>query len=94
MIKRSLNDIFKQRTKDRAQANAEDKPGVKDANEQRKLAQQKKWALAKTVDNLANGGMLIPKPEALIGGLDELADRARASAPVKRGRGRPRKIIT
>ena len=94
MIKRSVNDIFKQRTKDRAQWNSEEKPGVRDAFEERKIAQQKKWKLAQTVDNLANGGMLIPKPEALIGGLDELADRARASAPVKRGRGRPRKIIT
>ena len=94
MKKRSVNDIFKQRTKDRAQWNSEEKPGVRDAFEERKIAQQKKWKLAQTVDNLANGGMLIPKPEALIGGLDELADRDRASAPVKRGRGRPRKIIT
>ena len=94
MKKRSVNDIFKQRTKDRAQWNSEEKPGVRDAFEERKIAQQKKWKLAQTVDNLANGGMLIPKPEALIGGLDELADRARAAAPVKRGRGRPRKIIT
>lgn len=94
MKKRSVNDIFKQRTKDRAQWNSEEKAGVREAFEARKLAQQRKWALAKTVDNLANGGMLIPKKEALIGGLDELSDRARASAPVKRGRGRPRKIIT
>ena len=81
-----MSDLHKKRVQEQAARNLADKPATLAAYQERVRKQQSKWAYAKTVENLSNGGILIPKKEALLGGLDELADTARKRKP-----GRPRK---
>lgn len=88
-----MNEYQKKKLQDQVARNMADKPACKAAYLARKEAHNAKRKYQQTVANLSNGGLLIPKPEALIGGLDELNDMAikRETLLGTKRRGRPRK---
>ena len=79
-----MNEYQKKKLQAQVEQNFADKPAVKAAYEERKEAQAKKRRMQQTISNLSNGGILLPKPKELLGGLEEIADMVRRP-------GRPRK---